>query len=181
MELRPQTDESGQAIVIDDTLTCLAHADPGDHDTPSLFDDNTAGQAAYEAAFDAWAAAKAHIHDAWMYNADPANLTRPLPKVMRDAADLVRSHGAHLGDRQDDLIARLEAPYAARIQRAVRDLLNNAALTERETASQILTLADHLGLVRQPSPPAIDPEDIHLICWIAILPGAAVTANRPER
>ena len=71
-----------------------------------------------------------------MYNADPANLTRPVPKVMRDAADLVRAHGAHLADRQDDLIARLEAPYAPRIQRAVRDLLNDDTETEREKASQ---------------------------------------------
>ena len=101
--LRSQADEAGQAIVIDDTLTCLAHADPGDPGTPSLFDGTSASQACYDAAFDAWTAAKAHIHTGWMYNADPANLTRPVPKVMREAADLVRAHGAHLADRQDDL------------------------------------------------------------------------------
>ena len=40
------------------------------------------------------------------------------------------------------------------------DLLNDGSLTERDKASQLLALADHLGLVRQPSPqplPAIDP------------------------
>jgi hypothetical protein len=170
-------DEARHPIVIDDTLTCLAQADSGTSDTPSLFEDNMAGQAAFDAAFDAWAVAKAHIHDAWMYNADPANLSRPVPKVMRDAADLVRAHGAHLGDRQDDLTARLEAPYAARIQRAVRELLNDDVLTDRDKASQLLTLADRLGLVRQPSPkplPAIDPDDIHLICWTVIFPGDPV-------
>ena len=41
--------------------------------------------------FGAWAAAKAHIHFAWMYNANPANLTRPVSRVMRDAANLVRA------------------------------------------------------------------------------------------
>jgi hypothetical protein len=138
-----------------------------------------AAQVAYDAAFDAWAVAKAHIHDAWMFNADPANLTRPVPRVMRDAADLIRAHGAQLGDRQDDLIARLEAPYAARIQRAIRDLLNDGTLTDRDKASQLLTLADHLGLVRQPTPqplPAIDSDDIHLVCWTVILPGIGVPA-----
>jgi hypothetical protein len=40
---------------------------------------------------------------------------------MRDAADLVCTHGAHLGDRQDDLIAGLGAPYAPRIQRTKLD------------------------------------------------------------
>jgi superfamily II DNA or RNA helicase len=183
-ELRPQTDEAGQPIVIDDTLTCLAHADPGTPDTSSLFEDGTAGQdLAHDAAFDAWAVAKAHIHDAWMFNADPANLTRPVPRVMRDAADLARAHGAHLGDRQDDLIARLEAPYAARIQRAIRELLNDSTLTDRDKVGQLLALADHLGLVRQPSPqplPAIDPGDIHPICWTVIFPGDPVTPQIVE-
>jgi superfamily II DNA or RNA helicase len=181
--LRPQTDETGQIIVIDDTLTCLAHADPGGADTPSLFDGGEASQASYDAAFDAWAAARTHIHTGWMYNADPANLTRPVPKVMRDAADLIRVHGAHLADRQDDLIGRLEAPYAPRIQRAVRDLLNDSTLTEREKASQLLALADHLGLIRQPAPeplPPIDPDDIHLICWTVILPAGAVVPENAE-
>jgi hypothetical protein len=111
-----------------------------------------------------------------MYNADPANLTRPVPRVMRDAADLVRTYGAHLGERQDDLIARLEAPYALRIQRTIRDLLNDGNRTERDKASELLVFADHLGLVRQPAPqplPPIDLDDIHLICWTVILPAIA--------
>jgi hypothetical protein len=151
--------------------------------TPSLFDDRPASQAAYDAAFDAWAAAKAHIHTAWMYNAAPANLTRPVPRVMRDAAELVRRHGAHLAGRQDGLTARLEAPYAPRIQRAIRDLLNDGTVTEREKASQLLALADHLGLVRQPVPqplPPIDLDDIHLICWTVILPGDRAAAEKAE-
>ncbi len=175
-DLHPQSDETGQTIVIDDTLTCLSHADPGGPDTASLFDDGPVSRAAYDAAFDAWAAAKTRIHAAWMYNADPANLTRPVPRVMRDAADLVRAHGAHLGERQDDLIARLEAPYALRIQRTIRDLLNDGNRTERDKASELLVLADHLGLARQPAPqplPPIDLDDIHLICWTVILPAVA--------
>lgn len=179
-DLHPQTDEAGQIIVIDDTLTCLAHADPGVPDAPSLFGESSASQAAYDVAFDAWAAAKNHIHTAWMFNADPANLTRPVPKVMRDAADLIRLHGAHLADRQDDLIGRLEAPYAPRIQRAVRDLLNDNTMTERDKASRLLTLADHLGLIRQAAPeplPPIDHYDIHLICWTVILPSETLAPN----
>ena len=96
---------------------------------------------------------------------------------MRDAADLVRAHGAHLADRQDNLIARLEAPYAQRIQRAVRDLLNDDTIPERYKASGLLTLADHLGLIRQAAPeplPPIDLDDIHLICWTVVLPAETV-------
>jgi len=107
-----------------------------------------------------------------MFNADPVNLTRPIPRVMREAANLVRTHGAHLADRQDDLVKRLEAPYTPRIQRAVRSLLSDKILTGPEKASQLLALADQLGLVRQPAPeplPAIEPDDIHLICWAIVL------------
>jgi superfamily II DNA or RNA helicase len=178
-ELRPQVDESGEQIVIDDTLTCLAQADPGSSDVTSIFEAASAAQVCYDAAFDAWTVAKDHIHQAWMYNADPANLSRPVPKVMRDAAEIVRRHGSHLGDIQDRLVARLEAPYAPRIQRAVRDVVNDPALTDRQKADQLLTLADHLGLVQQPAPqplPQIEPDDIHLICWTVILP-ASLTAG----
>ncbi len=178
-ELRPQVDESGEPIVIDDTLTCLAQAEPGSSDVTSIFEAALAAQVCYDAAFDAWAVAKEHIHKAWMYNADPANLSRPVPKVMRDAAEIVRRHGAHLGDSQDHLVARLEAPYTLRIQRAVRDVVNDPLLTDSQKADQLFTLADHLGLVQQPAPrplPQIEPDDIYLICWTVILP-APLTAG----
>jgi hypothetical protein len=195
-DYRVQRDETGVPIVIDDTLTCLAQADPSGADIPSLFGggapspfstptpglfgtdspslfDGDGHQALYDAAFDAWATAKDHIHRAWMFNADPANLARSVPKVMRDAAELVRSNGAGLGERQDELIDRLEAPYSSRIQRTVRELLNVEGRTPQEQVAELLGLADRLNLVRQPAPeplPAITLDDIHLICWTAIVP-----------
>jgi superfamily II DNA or RNA helicase len=176
-DLQPQTDQAGQVIVIDDTLTCLAHADCGDHATHSVFDGGyDSRQALYNAAFDAWEAAKAHISATWMRNADPANLTRPIPAVMRAAAGLAREHGPQLGDRQDELTERLEAPYAPRIQRAVRGILNDDTLTNQGKAERLLLLADRLGLARQPVPeplPPIDDDDIHLICWTAVVPRLA--------
>ena len=42
-------------------------------------------------------------------------------------------------------------------------LLNDGALTEDDKASQLLALADRLGLARQPAPqplPPIEPDDI---------------------
>ena len=83
---------------------------------------------------------------------------------MRDAADLVRASGAHLGDRQDALIERLEAPYAARIQRAIRDVLTDSSLDLTESSldkqtkpDRLLALADNLGLVRQAAPEPLRP------------------------
>lgn len=169
---RPQTGDSGDPVVIDDTLTCLSQADPGP-DAPSLFEAGVSAQAWYESAFDAWAVAKDHIHQAWTRNTDPANLSRPIPKVMRDAADIVRRHGMHLGDQQDALVTRLEAPYAPRIQRAIRAVVTDTSLTGRQRADSLLSLADQRGLVAQAAPeplPSIDPDDIHLVCWTLILP-----------
>jgi hypothetical protein len=90
---------------------------------------------------------------------------------MRDAADLVRTHGIHLADQQDDLIERLEAPYSTRIQRAVREVLTEEGLSDRDKVSRLAGLADHLGLVKQPMPeplPPISLDDVHLLCWTAI-------------
>jgi superfamily II DNA or RNA helicase len=177
--LRPLADEDGAWIVVDDTLTCLAWADPsgiGGAAVESLFESGVAATACYEAAFDAWAVARAHIHEAWMFNADPANLSRPVPRVMRDAAAFVRAAGAFLGERQDELVARLEAPYAPRILREVRQALAAPGVAERERVEGLLEAADRLGLVVQPAPvplPPIDADDIHLICWMVILPSSS--------
>lgn len=125
-----EQDENGQPIVIDDTLTCLAHANPLDSATPSIFVGEE-HQDLYQAAFDAWAAAKDHIHEGWMFNADPANIVRPVPRVMRDAANLVRTKGTFLAERQDDLVERLEASYAPRVQRAIREILGQEQISDR--------------------------------------------------
>jgi hypothetical protein len=43
-------------------------------------------------------------------------------------------------------------------------------MTKRDKASQLLALADRLGLAREPLP-RIDLYDIQLICWTVILAG----------
>ncbi|WP_225991550.1 helicase-related protein [Actinomadura montaniterrae] len=166
-DLTIEPDDDGSPIVIDDTLACLTAADPGGPDTPAEFPD-----AVYQAAINAWTVAKAHIVDAWTHNTDPANLQRPVPKVMRDAAELVRQHGAHLGDQQDELVERLQAPYSPRILRTVRATMNQLG-SPRDRVDQVADLADRLGLVHQHAPhplPPITSDDVHLVCWVAITP-----------
>jgi superfamily II DNA or RNA helicase len=171
-ELRPQTDASGRPFVIDDTLTCLAHAECREPGMPSVFNTHDAsGHPLFEAALGAWETAKAHIAQAWDRNSDPANLAVPVPPVMRAAARFVREHGAHLGDRQDELTERLEAPYSPRIQREIRAALNENSLTSQGKVERLRDIADQLGLSPQPAPSPlrpIDEDDIHLICWTAI-------------
>ncbi len=167
-DLEAVVDEQGRPVVIGDTLACLAAADPDNQQVPAVLAEDV-----YRAAFGAWTHARQDILTSWMHNADPANLQQPVPRVMRDAAELVRRQGAHLGELQDDLVSRLQAPYSPRILRAVRDGLAHPG-TARQRVDQLAELADRLGLVRQPSPeplPPITEDDIHLICWIATVPG----------
>ncbi|MFJ1653259.1 helicase-related protein [Streptomyces sp. NPDC088337] len=168
-DLTPQSSgPDGEPVVIDDTLACLAHADPQTDITPVALSDQM-----YAAAFDAWSAARRHIKSRWDFQADPANFEPQVPKVMRDAAAFVREHGQLLGDDQDMLSARLDAPYAVRVQREVRNALTSTELSATGKVQALAELADRLGLI-PPEPPPLRPaihlEDIHLMCWTAITP-----------
>ena len=58
------------------------------------------------------------------------------------------------------------------MQRTIRDLLNDSTSAERDKAGQLLALAGHLGLVRQPALqplPLIDLDDMYLVCRTVIL------------
>ena len=153
--------------VIRQTLSALAHADPGADTTAAHLTD-----AMYTAAFDAWSVAKHDIYEDWTRQTDAATLAPPLPRVMRDAVDYIETHGGVLGDQQDTLAERLRAPYTPRVQRAVRAALATDG-PPRDVVTAIAAVADDLGLIRPELPeplPPITPDDIHLICWTAISP-----------
>ena len=106
-EWHPLADSAGAPLVLDDTLTALAAADPGHDERPRALTD-----AAYDGAFDAWAVARDHVYEEWMRLTDPMNLQPDVPKAMRDASDLVFKHGEFLGhDAQTDLLR--EAQHVA--------------------------------------------------------------------
>ncbi|MFX1759394.1 SNF2-related protein [Rhodococcus sp. As11] len=171
VQTRPATPDDGEVpvpIVVDDTLACLAHADPGDPATERVLSDEM-----YEAAFDAWAVAREHIVAAWNHLADPANSRPQIPRSLRTAAQLVRDHGLHLGNWQNELIDRLEAPHAPRIQRLVHGILGLADKTPTQKVDELSSLArrNNLTPYNAPEPkPFIVADDVHLVCWSAITP-----------
>jgi len=159
-------------VVVDDTLACLDRARPADEwDTPRDLDEET-----YRSAFDAWEAARGHVVERWNYLADPANLAPVVPAVMRRAAQTVRDHAIGVGiEVIDRAVEALEAPYAERILRLFRNAMS--AENPGARAAMILGLVEELGLEPPPPPeplPEINPGDVHLVCWLALLP-------RPER
>ncbi len=161
-------DRAGAAGLVNDTLACLDHAKPvGGFGTARHLDDATR-----DMAYSAWRLARAHIKTTWNHYADKANLEPRIPKVLRDAAEVVRNHSPQdLGqDRIDEAVNKLSAPYTQRTQRAIRAALKSDD-EPAEQARQVLQVIDELGLQPYQAPrplPEITKQDVHLVCWLAI-------------
>jgi hypothetical protein len=152
--------------VVGDTLSSLAYAH-ATADTPRVLSEEM-----HALAYDAWGAARRDILDRWMAATDPANLQPQIPKAMRDAAELLRSHPpADLTIEQlDEFLNAIEAPYGERILRKVRDAMVSSEKPAEQSAAVVAVVRD-LGLEPTESPqplPIIDESDIHLVCWMAI-------------
>ncbi|MCF7547353.1 SNF2-related protein [Pseudonocardia sp. WMMC193] len=153
-----------------DTLSALSAADPGDPATPPV----DVPQEMFDAAFEAWSAARQDILRGWQFRTDPANLAPGLPKIMRDAATYVERYGDFLGEQQDSLTARLRGQYPVRILRAVREALRTSGeMSPMDVVRRLSDVADRFGLTipEPPKPlPYAELEDIDLVCWVAINP-----------
>jgi hypothetical protein len=166
--------------VVDDTLACLDYARPqSGFDTARLLDDDT-----YGTAFDAWRHALDSIVAGWNYSADPANLTPPVPAAMQRAVELVRTHkpSTMTVEDADRLVEALEAPYPERIVRTIRVALA-ADGTDVERIEILANTVAELGLEPSPPPeplPEITEDDVHLVCWLAIVPPNGEPEDRQE-
>jgi hypothetical protein len=159
--------DSAQPHVSADTLSSLSRA----HATPET--DRVLSDETHRQAYDAWAVARNHIVDGWQQATDPRNLQPKVPKTMRDAAALVRDHppAGMLQDDVDRIIDALEAPYAPRVQKVIRDAMRSSD-SPREQAEAVVKEAIDQGLEPSPPPeplPVITLDDVHLVCWMAIV------------
>jgi hypothetical protein len=155
-----------------DTLTCLIAADPGEEngETQVLSD------AAASGVFAAWEVAQRHIHGKWSELTDWANLQPQIEKALRDAIAMVADHGAHLGELQGDLIARLNGRWERAIVRSVREIIRRDDLTNRDKADKLLEFVTETGLPIPEAAKALPPvriDDIRVVCWMAVSPAAA--------
>lgn len=160
-----------------DLLSCLAHAHSGP-ETGRVLDERMKKRA-----YSAWETAKQDIFEEWQRATDPRNLQPEIPKAMREAASFLRRNPPPGIEQQelDRYIDAIETPVGRREQRPFRNLVR---LGRRETTSNsmvaenLIEKADELGL--EPSEP-VDPlppiseGDIHLVCWMAIVPSEEKT------
>ncbi len=166
------------AEIVDDTLACLDRVRPRDEwSTPRDLSTEV-----YEVAFDAWSLAKEHVVERWNFLADPANIAPVVPPIMRRASQTVQDHAdTVMIEDLDRAVEALEAPYADRILRLFR--LAMSIEDPQQRVGRILELVDELGLEPPPPPeplPEIRSDDVHLVCWMALVPAAPVMPEPPE-
>ena len=153
-----------------DTLACLDRARPPDgFSTPRILDDRT-----YRQVFEAWERARADVVERWNFLADKANLEPRIPPILARAARIVRSHPPPTltQDEIDRAVDTLHAPYPPRTVRSFRSALKRTGDPD-EQAAGIVRVIDDLGLepYEPPQPrPEITPDDVHPVCWLAVLP-----------
>ena len=159
-----------EPVVLGETLACLAHAHPEqEHDTQRHLPDE-----ALRGAYDAWAIAKDGIVARWNEASDPRALAPQVPKAMRDAAELIRDQtpSGWTQEQSDALLNKLEDAYPERIQREIRGAMRSSD-DPVEQANAIAERVHLLGLEPSPPPKPLPPildDDVHLICWLAIVP-----------
>jgi hypothetical protein len=157
--------ESGEIVA--DTLACLARAACDPDTTRALPED------AHRGAYDAWERAREDIFMSWQHATDPANLQPRVPKPMRDAARLLRDNPPPEIEQHelDRLCDAIEAPYGKRIENLIRAAVRSAE-NPVEQARAVVAKVRELGLEPAPAPeplPVIELEDVHLVCWLAIV------------
>ena len=154
--------------IVSDTLACLDRACPAaGFATPRVLTEDTHRQL-----FVAWPAAADDVLARWNHLADKANLEPRLPPALIRAADIVRDHAPDRLAQQeiDRAVDTLSAPYPERTVRTLRAAMNSST-DPAEQAELIFGVIRDLGLepYTPPEPlPEITPDDIHLVCWLAV-------------
>ncbi len=151
--------------IIRDTLGCLKLI-ACKEDTPRYAPDNIR-----EGAYAAWQRARRDIFEEWMFATDPANLQPRVRPAMKAAADHIRKYPPPGLTQQeiDQLIECIEAPWPARIERQIRECLDDRKGVEASAA--IAEKVKELGLepFRPPRPlPLIEEDEVRLVCWLAV-------------
>jgi hypothetical protein len=126
-----------------------------------------------QTAFAAWQRARQHIFDSWMHETDPANLQPRVPKLNREVAEFLRQYPPR--DVEQAQIERcleaVEAPCSRREENLLRNVFSAEYPSHDAKSKAILKEVERIGLepFAAPSPlPPIEPDDVHLVCWLAI-------------
>ena len=131
--------------------------------------------------YDFWEAARDDIWSDWMRGTDPIHLQPPLRPLNHRVAEFIRNHPPI--DMPETRVSMaldiVESPWPRREEILLRDWFENK---ENEGAAHSRFLVEKIldtGLEKMEPPlpvPAIEPEEIELLCWMGIESGR----DRPE-
>jgi hypothetical protein len=124
-------------------------------------------------AFSAWQKARQNIFASWTYETDPANLQPRVPALNRAVAEHLRQYAAPGTDQQRlaRCLEAVEAPCSVREQKLLRTVFEKDFPSADAKSLALVVEIERIGLepFHAPEPlPPIQPEDVHLICWMAI-------------
>jgi hypothetical protein len=125
--------------------------------------------------FDLWTAAQTHIWRSWMIETDPANLQPKLRPLNRRVADFIRANTPADIDavRITQALDVLESPWPRREELMLRDWYEDEARAGIAKAAYLIDNILETGLEPFREPPTlapIRPDEIELVCWMAISP-----------
>ncbi len=126
-----------------------------------------------QTAMTAWEKARQHIFDAWTRETDPANLQPRVSKFSRQLARFLRENPPRNIEHAalDRCLDAVESPLSRRDENALRDVFDRDFETEGDRANALVDEVRRLGLEPFQAPPPmapITPDEIHLICWMAV-------------
>lgn len=126
-----------------------------------------------QTAFGAWQRARDNILHAWTYETDPANLQPRVPTLNRAVAEHIRQYQPTGIDQQRlaRCLEAVEAPCSIREQKLLRTVFEKDFPSADAKSLALMEEIERIGLepFHAPEPlPPIQPEDVHLICWMAI-------------
>jgi hypothetical protein len=137
-------------------------------------EDSAAQPADLNDAYSAWETARADIFNDWTRDTDPANIQPRVSRGLRDAAEHLRRFPPANFEQSEieRAINSIEAPMPNREERALKEIFaRNREKNPRQASMELVAEIKRLGL--EPfTPPApldpIEPEDVRLICWMAV-------------
>ncbi len=126
-----------------------------------------------EGAYDAWERAKASVFDAWNFETDPKNLQQKVRKLNRDVAEYLRRYPPPDAEEKqlDRCLEAVESRWSRREENMLRLAFNKEFDDPIERSRMLIEEIERIGVepYQAPAPlPPIEPEEIHLICWMAI-------------
>ena len=170
----------GAVSIIREIGTCLRLIDCAE-DTPRHLPPALA-----DGVFEFWDLALRDILAEWDELSDPANLQPAVRLLNRQVAAFMRAHPPHdtVGNRLAKALDILEAPWPRREEALLREQFHDRTGPATARSARLIEWILSTGLerfeTRAPLPPVV-PEDVRLVCWMAIEAESAASCGDTRR